>query len=86
MSTTELTLKWGTLKAWEIEDAGSKELLERYYGGGVSRSAALQRDSPEQKQILCDLIRHHQGTIYLDWDNKYVTQDEAIKYVMEYET
>lgn len=84
-SKNHLTLKWGTLKAWNFEgsDAAAK-LLKRYGEIGSSYSAMCQHDTPEQKEIICKLIDLTPGDIYLDWDGKYVSHEEAKKYVMEY--
>jgi len=80
-----LTLKWGTLKAWNFEgNEPAKALLRRYGAIGSSFSAIMQRDTPEQKDIICKLIDMTPGEIYLDWDDKWVPKDEAKRYVMEY--
>ena len=80
-----LTLKWGTLKAWNLKNDKSKELLKKYHEIGSSLSAMLQKDTQEQKKIICRIIDECDAeTIYLDWDGKYVSKDEAKKYVMEY--
>ena len=86
MSEQYLTLKWGSLKSWNFEgNDKAADLLERYFSHGVSISAALQRDTPEQKQIVCDLIDCGDfDTVYLDWDDKEVTKAEAKDYVMNY--
>lgn len=43
------------------------------------------RDTPRQKEIICELIDLcDEDKIYLHWDGKYVTKEEAKKYVMEY--
>lgn len=80
-----LTLKWGTLKAWSFKgNEQAMSLLRRYHEIGASLSAMCQHDTPEQKEIICKLIDLTPGEIYLDWDGKYVSHDEAKKYVMEY--
>lgn len=80
-----LTLKWGTLKAWNLHSEKAKELLERYYDIGSSLSAMAQHDTPEQKAIICQLIDECDAeTIHLDWDGVDVSKEEAKKYVMEY--
>lgn len=85
MSEDYLTLKWGTLKAWKLSSDRARELLQRYHEIGASMSAMLQNDTPEQKQIICDLIDEcGADSVYLDWDGVYVSKDEAKKYVMEY--
>ena len=81
-----LTLKWGTLKAWDLTTDASKAAAQRYFdAGSVLMSAAMQRDNADQKQALCDLIDVLDAeTVYLDWDGKDVSKDEAKKYVREY--
>jgi len=89
MSTTEnsnyLTLKWGTLKSWRFTSDKAVGLLKRYGEIGSSLSSMLQRDTPEQKQIICELIDECDGDkIYLDWDGVEVTKQEAKDYVLNY--
>lgn len=81
-----ITLKWGTLKGWRVEENNKKamELLERYHKLGYSMSAACQKDNNEQKQILVDLVCLPDMKIYLDWDGKYITKDEAVAYIQNY--
>lgn len=79
-----ITLKWGTLKAWNITSEKGTELLRRYYKIGSNFSAMLQHDTPEQKKIICDLIDTVPGDIYLDWDGIYVDHDKAKEYVRGY--
>lgn len=84
-SKNHLTLKWGTLKAWNVEgNEPAIQLLKRYNEIGASFSCMTQDDTPEQKEIICKLIDLMPGEIYLSWDGKYVSKDEAKKYVMEY--
>ena len=81
----ELTLKWGTLKSWQFDSEKGQKLLEEYEAIGSSFGAAMQRDTPRQKEIICELIDLCDGdTIYLHWDGKDVSKEEAKKYVMEY--
>lgn len=80
-----LTLKWGTLKSWNFEgNEKALELLAEYNEYGSSFSAMAQRDTPEQKEIICKLIDLMPGEIYLDWDAEYISKTEAKKYVIEY--
>ena len=88
LSTEEadhISLKWGTLKSWHLTSEKGQELLRKYYALGSSISAMSQRDTPEQKDLICQMIDEC-GTddIWLDWDGKQVSKDEAKKYVMEY--
>jgi hypothetical protein len=80
-----ITLKWGTLKAWEVE--GNDEaikLITHYLEMGSSLSAMTQRDTPEQKEIICKLIDLMPGKILLEWDEQYVSKEDAKDYVMNY--
>jgi len=61
-----------------------KSLLKKYGELGYSMSAMGQKDTPEQKKIICQLIDLVPGEVYLDWDRKYVSKDEAKKYIMNY--
>lgn len=79
-----ITLKWGTFKSWNVTSAEGKALLEKYGELGYSMSAAMQHDTPEQKEIICKLIDLMPGEIYLDWNGEYVSKEAAKKYVLEY--
>jgi hypothetical protein len=80
-----LSLKWGTLKSWKLCSEKGKELLRRYFDIGASMSAMAQDDTPEQKDLICQMIDECDApTIYLDWDGIDVSKDEAKKYVREY--
>lgn len=79
-----LTLKWGTLKSWNFGDWATP-LFKEYSEIGSSMSAMMQKDTPRQKEILCELIdKGNFKKVYLDWDGKYISKKEAKKYVMEY--
>jgi hypothetical protein len=82
----ELTLKWGTLKAWKFETEKGKALLREYADLGFSAGAMTQVDTPRQKEIILELIDEvddPQG-IYLDWDGEYVSKEKAKEYVTNY--
>ena len=86
MNTNYITLKWGTLKSWNLK--GNEEgikLLQRYSEIGSLSSAMMQRDTPTQKAIICKLIELMLGEVYLDWEDKYVSQKEAKRYVLDYD-
>jgi len=80
----ELLLKWGTLKGWHLKSEASRAALQKYTEFGMAMGAMQQRDTPEQKQALCDLIDAIDGTIENDWTGEKMTKDEAKKYVTEY--
>lgn len=81
-----LTLKWGTLKGWDFSNSEKgAQLLKEYGEIGSSYSAMAQKDTPRQKEIICELIDLcEEDSIYLDWDDKLVSKEVAKKYVMEY--
>lgn len=81
-----LTLKWGTLKSWDfVNSEKGAELLKEYGEIGQSFSAMAQKDTPRQKEIICELIDICDGdTIYLDWDEEDVSKQEAKDYVLNY--
>jgi hypothetical protein len=84
-----LTLKWGTLKSWHVnEDGPAFAALKRYHEAGpVSWGAAQQHDTPEQKAAICEIIDALDAeSVYLDWDGKSVSKEEAKEYVMNYGT
>ena len=86
MGENYLTLKWGGLKSWNFEgNEEAAELLGQFYKEGVCMSAACQKNTLKQKEIICKLIDLMPGeTIYLDWDGEDVSKEDAKKYVMEY--
>lgn len=85
MEQEHLTLKWGTLKSWEFHSEKAKELLKEYGEIGSSVSAISQKDTPRQKEIICELIDLGSfETVYLDWDCKEVSKQGAKEYVMGY--
>lgn len=79
-----LSLKWGTLKSWDIHSETGRALLKRYHEIGSSLSGMAQRDTPEQKEIICQLIDGCAGDIYLDWDGVDVSKEKAKEYVRGY--
>jgi len=86
METSSMRLKWGTLKGWKVITDVEIELLKKYNELGQSLSCAAQKDSPEQKEIICQLIDecNDPDGIYLDWNGEYVTKEKAKEYVMNY--
>ena len=82
-----LTLKWGTLKRWDLKSEAAVAAFNAYIDAGEhSASAMMQHDTPEMKKALCDLIDAIDGEIDNDWTGKVMTKDEAKAYVMEYNT
>lgn len=80
-----LLLKWGTLKGYKLESEAAVKALDRLaFLGPRSMSAAMQQDTKEQKEALCDLIDAVDGRIQNDWTGDEMTKDEAKKYIREY--
>ena len=80
-----ISLKWGTLKSWHLHSNKGLELLKKYHSFGSSYSAVNQNDTYEQKKLICEMIDEcNAQSIFLDWDGKDVSKEEAKKYVMEY--
>lgn len=83
--TDHISLKWGTLKSWKVSGDECMDILKKWAAIGYSHSAMTQNDTPEQKQLICDLIdKANIETVYLDWDNIDVSKEDAKKYVMNY--
>lgn len=85
MSDEYLLLKWGTLKGWNLGDnEAALAAARRYDEQPVSMGAMQQRDTPEQKQAICDMIDAINGPITNDWTGEQMTKDEAKACVREY--
>lgn len=82
----ELTLKWGTLKGWNLHSDAARAALKAYYDAGtVAAGAMMQNDNPAQVDAICALIDAlNADTVYLDWDGKHVSKAEAKAYIREY--
>lgn len=81
----QLTLKWGSLKGWDLNKEGPTfKLLQKYGELGMSTSAMLQKDTPEQKELLCQMIDTLDGEIWNDWDGVLMEKEAAKRYVREY--
>ena len=86
MTEEYLSLKWGTLKAWNLTSEKCRELMKQYVDLGASMGAMQQHDTPEQKELICQMIDECSApTIHLDWDDIYVSKEEAKRYVMDYD-
>lgn len=80
-----LRLKWGTLKDWSaVKDPVTRRMIQDYLKLGASISAMAQHDTPEQKQLLCNIIDRIDGDIINDWSGERYTKEQAKQYVMEY--
>ena len=85
-SKNYVTLKWGTLKSWDYSNSEKGQALLKEYGEiGSCISAMAKNDTPRQKEIICELIDlSDEDTIYLEWDGREVSKEEAKEYVMHY--
>ena len=79
-----LLLKWGTLKGWILKNEDSREILKRYAELGHALGAIQQEDTPEQKELICQLIDIIDGDIENDWTGKMMTKDQAKEYIRTY--
>jgi len=80
-----LTLKWGTLKGWSFHSEKAKALLKEYSEIGMVWGAAQQKDTPRQKEIICELIDEGNfETVHNDWEGTKMTKQEAKDYVLNY--
>lgn len=85
--TDRISLKWGTLKGWHLESEAALAAAQRYMDHGVAAGGVMmQRDTPEQKQALCELIDQVDGEILNEWSGEIMTKEDAKKYVLEYDT
>lgn len=78
-----LTLKWGTVKSWDLETDEAVAAIQKWASHGRSMSAAMQHDTPEQQKDLLAAI-DLMDEIWLDWDGKQVSKEEAKEYVLNY--
>lgn len=80
-----LLLKWGSLKDWSgVKNPKAKSLIKKWLKLGVNMSLICHQDTPKQKEIICQIIDNCNGTIQEDWGGKYLTKEQAKKYVMSY--
>lgn len=79
-----LELKWGTLKAWDLnEDGLAFKALKKL--NNLSLSAMMNHHDDSQREIICEIIDNLDAEdVYLNWEGKYVSKEEAKKYIMEY--
>lgn len=78
-----LLLRWGSLKDWDIFSIKSLDVLKRYFDTGVIICAS-QKNTSEQKQLICELIDGLNGKIQNDWTGDWMTKQEAKDYVLNY--
>ena len=78
-----LSLKFGTLKEWNLHSEKCKNLLKEYFSLGSSGSCLGQKDTPRQKELICQMIDEANcEKILLDFDETYVSKNGAKNYVV----
>ena len=80
-----IELKWGNIKGWEGMEEGhpARAALEKYLDSGQGLSA-MQRQTEEQRKLICDVIDAVDGDINDHWNGGTMTKEAAKKYVLEY--
>ena len=86
MEEDHLLLKWGTLKGWCFKNSPEAfEALKEYNKIGSHMSAMMQKDTTEQKILICTMIDKVNGDVQNDWTGEvYENKKDAKKYIMEY--
>lgn len=82
-----LSLKWGTLKSWDLNPDGPAMAAFRRYAeaGPVMAGAMMQSDTEAQIEAICEIIDALDAeTVHLEWDGKEVSKEAAKVYVREY--
>ena len=81
-----LSLKWGSIKSLRMRSTAVEEAFRRYESCGTHHGSALfHKDSPEQKLALCgliDAVAAAGGQIQDEWTWRFMTADEAKRYVL----
>lgn len=78
-----VSLKFGTLKSWDVKTDKGRDLLAKWAALGYAMSTFDQKDTPEQVDLMCALI-DEVDAIWLDWDGVAPTKEDAKKYLREY--
>jgi hypothetical protein len=80
-----LMLTWGNVKGWDGFEEGTpaRAALDKWADSGQGISA-MQRQTPEQRELICGIIDAVDGEIWNDWDERTMTKDEAKAYVRDY--
>ena len=79
-----LLLKWGTVKGWSNLSETDVKLLQQWADLGISASCMMQKNAPEQRELLVQFIEQFDGTIYNDWDGREYSKADAIHYIRSY--
>jgi hypothetical protein len=84
----ELSLKWGTWKSMKLNSDAARLAYDKYKvlpDGEIEIGKFRTGETLEQREALCELIDAVDcEKIYLSWDGKYVSKEDAKRYVMGY--
>ena len=78
-----VSFKFGTLKSWNVTTDAGRDILQRWAALGNALSTFAQKDTPEQVDLMCALI-DEVDAVWLDWDGRAPTKEEAKTYLREY--
>jgi len=79
-----LLLKWGTVKAWEMENNPEAFNILKKYMKEAPYGCAFDHPSYDRKNLLCQVIDKFDGEIQLDWTGEKVEREKAKKYIRDY--
>lgn len=82
-----LSLKWGTIKSWDLNNDGPAMAAFRQWteAGPVAAGAMMQSDNDAQIEAICEIIDALDAeTVYLEYDGTHVSKEAAKVYVREY--
>jgi hypothetical protein len=79
MDFDSLSLKWGQVKFASINSRAARQAFQK-----LDEVKCADMQNPEKEKLaLCDVIDSlHADTVYLEWDAKHVSKEEAKAYVM----
>lgn len=83
--TASIDLKWGNIKGWDGMEDGhpARVALDKWIDSRVGLSA-MERQSDEQRALICDVIDAVDGDIYDDYNGGTMTKEAAKEYVLNY--
>jgi hypothetical protein len=87
MMSDYLLLKWGTWKGYDFsseKNARALDLMKKHNAINSSFSAMSQHETPEQIELICEIIDAFDGPIWNDWSGEDYTKDQAKEYIRGY--
>ena len=76
-----ILFKWGSIKGFQLNSKKGKALSDEYSSLGRSASAACQKDTERQKELINLMIDECDGTLQSDWSGEYFTKKGAKDYL-----